>query len=159
MAVRRSTSVSGASAREHAIAACRRLFDIAIADGHLQHNPAKAARKPQRQESRRTALTDEQVAEVFGVVRDAETRLLTFLLETACRRGPARPHTRRAAPGPSNGAARREGRPCARATRFPGDDGVLATALVPNLLVDPAQAGLPLAAGCAETFPGPARSV
>jgi hypothetical protein len=41
MAVRRSTSVSGASAREHAIAACRRLFDIAIADGHLQHNPAK----------------------------------------------------------------------------------------------------------------------
>jgi integrase/recombinase XerC len=57
MAVRRSTSVSGASAREHAIAACRRLFDIAIADGHLQHNPAKAVRKPQRQESRRTALS------------------------------------------------------------------------------------------------------
>jgi len=86
MAVRRSTSVSGASAREHAIAACRRLFDIAIADGHLQHNPAKAVRKPQRQESRRTALTDEQVAEVFDVVRDAETGWLTFLLETACRR-------------------------------------------------------------------------
>jgi integrase/recombinase XerC len=35
---------------------------------------------------RRTALIDEQVAEVFGVVRDPETRLLTFLLETACRR-------------------------------------------------------------------------
>ena len=41
---------------------------------------------PPRQESRRTALTDEQIAEVFGVVRDAETGLLTFLLETACRR-------------------------------------------------------------------------
>jgi site-specific recombinase XerD len=86
MAVRRSTSVNGASAREHAIAASRRLFDIAIADGHLQHNPAKAVRKPPRQESRRTALTDKQVAEVFTVVRDAETGLLTFLLETACRR-------------------------------------------------------------------------
>jgi len=81
-----STSVSGASAREHAIAACLRLFDTAIADGHLQHNPAKAVRKPPRQESRRTALTHEQVAEVFGVVRDEETGLLTFLLETACRR-------------------------------------------------------------------------
>ena len=34
----------------NAIAACRRLFDIAIADGHLQHNPAKAVRKPPRQE-------------------------------------------------------------------------------------------------------------
>jgi len=69
MAVRRSTSVNGSSAREHAIAACRRLFDIAIADGHLQHNPAKAVHKPPRPESRRTALTDEQVAEVFSVVR------------------------------------------------------------------------------------------
>jgi integrase/recombinase XerC len=86
MAVRRSTSAGGASAREHAIAACRRLFDTAIADGYLFHNPAKAVRKPARRESRRTALTDDQVADVFGVVSDDETGLLTFLLETACRR-------------------------------------------------------------------------
>jgi hypothetical protein len=86
MAVRRRSSASGASAREHAIAACRRLFDTAIADGYLQHNPAKAVRKPPRAESRRTALTDDQVAEVFRVVRDEETGLLRFLLETACRR-------------------------------------------------------------------------
>src|SRR5690242_14671689 len=64
MAVRRRSSAGGASAREHAIAACRRLFDTAIADGYLQHNPAKAVRKPPRAESRRTALTDDQVAEV-----------------------------------------------------------------------------------------------
>ncbi|WP_030441422.1 tyrosine-type recombinase/integrase [Actinoplanes subtropicus] len=86
MAVRRRTSVNGTSAREHAIAACRRLFDTAIADGYLLHNPAKAVRKPPRGERRRTALTDDQVAEVFAVVRDEETGLLTFLLETACRR-------------------------------------------------------------------------
>jgi integrase/recombinase XerC len=81
MAVRRSTSAGGASAREHAIAACRRLFDTAIADGYLQHNPAKLVRKPARRESRRTALTDDQVSEVFSVVCDTETGLLTFLLE------------------------------------------------------------------------------
>jgi len=52
MAVRRRTSVNGTSAREHAIAACRRLFDTAIADGYLLHNPAKAARKPPRGERR-----------------------------------------------------------------------------------------------------------
>jgi hypothetical protein len=86
MAVRRSTSAGGASAREHAIAACRRLFDTAIADGYLQHNPAKLVRKPARRESRRTALTDDQVTEVFSVVSDTETGLLAFLLETACRR-------------------------------------------------------------------------
>ena len=86
MAVRRRSSASGASAREHAIAACRRLFDMAIADGYLQHNPAKAVRKPPRAESRRTALTDDQIAEIFRTVRDEETGLLRFLLETACRR-------------------------------------------------------------------------
>jgi len=84
-AVKRSTSAGGASAREHAIAACRRLFDTAIADGYLQYNPAKLVRKPARRESRRTALTDGQVTEVFNVVSDAETGLLTFMLETACR--------------------------------------------------------------------------
>jgi site-specific recombinase XerD len=82
MAVRRRTSVNGSSAREHAISACRRLFDIAVADGHLRHNPAKAVRKPGRPESRRTALTDQQIADIYAVVSDNETGLLTFLLET-----------------------------------------------------------------------------
>jgi integrase/recombinase XerC len=86
MAVRRSTSAGGVSAREHSIAACRRLFDTAIADGYMTHNPAKAVRKPQRAESSRTALTDDQVGDLFRVVSDDETALLTFLLETACRR-------------------------------------------------------------------------
>jgi integrase/recombinase XerC len=86
LAVRRSSSVNGASAREHAIAACRRLFETAITDGYLRHNPAKAVRKPRRPKSRRTPLTDEQVGDIFDVVSDDETGLLTFFLETACRR-------------------------------------------------------------------------
>lgn len=66
ISVRRRTSVNGASAREHAISACRRLFDIAVADGHLSHNPAKAVRKPCRPQGRRTALTDQQIADIYA---------------------------------------------------------------------------------------------
>ena len=52
----------------------------------MQVNPAKLVDKARRPDSQRTALTDEQVADVFRVVRDEETALLMFLLETACRR-------------------------------------------------------------------------
>jgi integrase len=86
-AVRRRTSVDGRSAAEHAVAAARALFAVAIQDGlPLTHNPALAVRKPARQQALREGLTDDQLSAVFDVVSDDETLVLRLLLEMAVRR-------------------------------------------------------------------------
>ncbi|XVU27911.1 tyrosine-type recombinase/integrase [Actinoplanes sp. CA-054009] len=145
MAIRRSTSVNGASAREHAIAACRRLFDTAIADGHLLHNPAKAVRKPPRRDSRRTALTDDQVTDVFNAVRDEETGLLRLLLETACRReGLLNLTPEKLHPARQTVLLDEKGSTVREQPVSPAHDGIPTATLMPDLLVDPTQARWPV---------------
>ncbi|GIF25703.1 site-specific recombinase XerC [Actinoplanes tereljensis] len=85
-AVRRRTSVNGASAGEHAVSAVRRMFDIAIKNGLITRNTAKELEKPPRQESKRRPIDELHVEEMYQVVTDDETGILRFYQETGCRR-------------------------------------------------------------------------
>ncbi len=86
IAQRRSSSIDGRSAKEHAIAAVRKLFTVAMQNDIITGNPAKVVTKPRRHPTRRAAPTHEQLDDIFDVATDHETLLLRFLLETACRR-------------------------------------------------------------------------
>jgi hypothetical protein len=93
IAQRRRSSIDGRSAREHAIAAVRKLFTVAMQNDIITGNPATVIAKPRRHPTRRAPLTSEQLNDIFDVAAEHETLLLRFLLETACRReGPAQPH-------------------------------------------------------------------
>ncbi|WP_433205301.1 tyrosine-type recombinase/integrase [Dactylosporangium sp. CS-047395] len=86
IAQRRRSSIDGRSAKEHAIAAVRKLFTVAMQNDIIIGNPAAVITKPRRHPTRRVPLTSEQLNDVFDAAADHETVLLRFLLETACRR-------------------------------------------------------------------------
>jgi integrase/recombinase XerC len=85
-ALRRRGNQDGRSAEEHAITALRKLFATALLDGLIERNPAAAVPKPRRAPTGRHALSHDQVGQLFAAASDADTAILRFLLETACRR-------------------------------------------------------------------------
>ncbi len=91
-AVRRSNSHGGQSAGEHYVAAARAVFEQAIDDLYISHNPALRVKKPQRPPSQRTAVSNQLLTRLWWAVaesgNDPELDLLLFRfhLETGARR-------------------------------------------------------------------------
>ena len=85
-ALTRAHGQGGIYAYEHVVSAARKLFDLAVRDGSMPSNPALSVDKPKRPPTRRHALSDAQIVEMFQVASDTDTAVLRFLLETGCRR-------------------------------------------------------------------------
>jgi integrase len=93
----RRNSRHGRHAGEHAIAAARALFNLAIADGFLDRgaSPAHKVSKPRRLPNTRRALTATELEQINLVARTSgndvilDALLLRLHTETACRRGGA----------------------------------------------------------------------
>jgi len=86
-AVTRSNSQNGLYAEQHLVAAARKLFALAMAEGHCSRNPAQLVEMPKRPRSPRHAITHQQVTELFeSCERDEDTVTLRFMVETGCRR-------------------------------------------------------------------------
>lgn len=96
-ALTRRNSRGGRSAAEHFIAALRRLYDQAEADGLLSDaaNTARRVPKPTRLPSTRRALSESHLAEINHIAATTgndpalDSLLLRFHTETACRRAGA----------------------------------------------------------------------
>ncbi|MEB3371324.1 tyrosine-type recombinase/integrase [Saccharopolyspora mangrovi] len=96
-ALTRRNSRGGRSAAEHFIAALRRLYDQAEADGLLSGtaNPASRVPKPTRLPSTRRALSHRHLTEINHIAATTgndpalDSLLLRFHTETACRRAGA----------------------------------------------------------------------
>jgi integrase len=82
----------GQGGREMCVAALRCLFDRAIPE-HLRTNPAEKIKKGNRSETRRRALTDDELAELLdetvgaGDDPEGDLALVWTALETGARRG------------------------------------------------------------------------
>ncbi len=93
----RRNSRHGRHAGEHAVAAARALYNLAIADGILDRaaSPAHRVAKPRRLPNTRRALTAPELAQINLVARTSgndvvlDALLLRLHTETACRRGGA----------------------------------------------------------------------
>lgn len=91
-AIRRRGHRQGASATEHYISAARMLWAIAVKDGVTTKNPALEVAKPKKAESRRHALSPEQLQDLWRVTAETgqdpalDILLLRFHLETGARR-------------------------------------------------------------------------
>ncbi|HZM82547.1 MAG TPA: site-specific integrase [Candidatus Limnocylindrales bacterium] len=87
----------GRHAGEHAVAAARALFNLAIADGIIAagDSPAHRVAKPRRLPNTRRALTAAELEQINQVARSSgndailDALLLRLHTETACRRGGA----------------------------------------------------------------------
>lgn len=92
-AEQRKNSRDGHSAEEHFVSAARCLFNHAAEDGLIEKSPAEKLPKPSRLESRRGALTRDQVAEIWQVVtttgndRELDALIVRCLLESGARKG------------------------------------------------------------------------
>ncbi|WP_231509618.1 site-specific integrase [Nocardia sp. NRRL WC-3656] len=96
-AAARKNSRDGRSAAEHMVAAIRCLYRHARDDGYVPASGNAAAHidKPRRRPSPRTALSDNQLAQINHVVAttgndpDLDSLIVRLHIETACRRGGA----------------------------------------------------------------------
>jgi integrase/recombinase XerC len=92
-ALRRANHRSGRHARESAVAAMRRFFTVAARDGLVVRSPAADLALPRRPKSRRRALTDDEIAQLWQITAETgndpalDLLVFRFHLETGARRG------------------------------------------------------------------------
>jgi integrase/recombinase XerC len=95
--VQRRNGRGGASSEENFVAAIRRVYRRAVANGYITDadNPAAKVAKPRRQPSHRRAIVDTRLTEIHqaaassGDDPELDALLLRIHEETACRRGGA----------------------------------------------------------------------
>lgn len=93
-AVQRRNGRMGVGAAENCVGAIRAVFKIAVQDRIIttQLNPAAELKKPARPQSRRRALNERELGQVFDVVQtmvrdpNLDTLLVRFFVETGARR-------------------------------------------------------------------------
>jgi integrase len=93
----RRSSRHGRHAGEHVVAAARAIYNVAIADGLIDHtnSPAHRVAKPRRLPNTRRALTGWELDQINTTARSCgndvilDALLLRLHTETACRRGGA----------------------------------------------------------------------